>query len=136
LYGFPEWRGVKLVGALSQNMYWFLVARSDLGVQRGDLSALSSCTIGAAPGVRAGLMALFAAAGIDLREAGIDIIAVPGASGADISFGVTAARALAEGQLDAFWANGMGAYVAVVDGTGSVVVDARRDDTPGRHFTF
>jgi ABC-type nitrate/sulfonate/bicarbonate transport system substrate-binding protein len=136
LYGFPGWRGVKLAAALAQNMYWFLVARTDLGVERGDLQALSGCTIGAAPGVREGLLALFAASGVDVEAAGIEVVPVPGATGADVSFGVTAARALAEGHIDAFWANGMGAHVAVVDGTGSVVVDARRDDTPGRHFTF
>ena len=29
--GFPEWRGVKLLCAQSQGMYWFLVMRADLG---------------------------------------------------------------------------------------------------------
>ena len=37
---FPEWRGAKLLGALAQGMYWFLVMRADLGVARGDLAAL------------------------------------------------------------------------------------------------
>lgn len=136
LYGFPGWQGVRLAAALSQNMYWFLVARKDLSVERGDLSALSECRIGAAPGVREGLIALFEAYGIDLKASGIEVVGVPGATGADVSFGVAAARALAEGRLDAFWANGMGAHVAVLDGTGTVVVDARRDENPGRHFTF
>ena len=37
---FPEWRGAKLLGALAQGMYWFLVMRAELGVARGDLAAL------------------------------------------------------------------------------------------------
>src|SRR5712692_11040383 len=40
LAAFTEWRGVKLLGALSQGMYWFLVVRAELGVARGDLAAL------------------------------------------------------------------------------------------------
>src|SRR5438876_21963 len=32
LAAFTEWRGVKLLGALSQGMYWFLVMRADLGI--------------------------------------------------------------------------------------------------------
>jgi ABC-type nitrate/sulfonate/bicarbonate transport system substrate-binding protein len=48
-----------------------------------------------------------------------------------------AARALAEGKLDGFWANGMGAEVAVREGVGSVVLDARRDGTPEiKGYTF
>src|SRR5689334_24060569 len=58
-----EWRGVKLLGALSQGMYWFLVMRSDLGIARGDLAALRGRRIGAAPWVEMGLRALLTAAG-------------------------------------------------------------------------
>lgn len=136
LYAFPGWHGVKLVAALSQHMYWFLVARSDLGIQRGDLAALRGLTIGAAPGVGVGLAQLLVRSGVDIEEAEIRIIPVPGASGASISFGVTAAEALADGRVDAFWANGMGTEVAVRNGVGSVVIDARRDQTPGTLLTF
>src|SRR3978361_1870194 len=38
--GFPEWRGVKLICAQSQGMYWFLVVRKELGIARGDLASL------------------------------------------------------------------------------------------------
>jgi NitT/TauT family transport system substrate-binding protein len=51
LAAFPEWRGVRLLGALAQGMYWFLVMRADLGVARGDLAALRGRRIGAAPWV-------------------------------------------------------------------------------------
>ena len=49
LYAFPGWRGCKLLCALSQNMYWFLVVRRDLRPARGDLRALKGLRIGAAP---------------------------------------------------------------------------------------
>src|SRR5215471_5743618 len=38
LVAFPEWRGVKLLCAQAQGMYWFLVMRADLGARRGDVS--------------------------------------------------------------------------------------------------
>ena len=55
-----------------------------------------------------------------------------------MSFGVAAAKALEEGKLDGFWANGMGAEVAVRNGTGTLVLDARRGDGPAaaRDYTF
>src|SRR5258708_13194614 len=40
LAAFPEWRGVKLLGALAQGMYWFLVMHADFGIPRADLRAL------------------------------------------------------------------------------------------------
>jgi len=65
LAAFPGWRGVKLLGALAQGMYWFLVMRADLGIARGDLAALKGRHIGAAPWVDMGLRRLLAAAGLD-----------------------------------------------------------------------
>ena len=50
---------------------------------------------------------------IDLERDNIRIAPVPGAMGAGVNFGVTAARALADRKIDGFWANGMGAEVAV-----------------------
>src|SRR6202162_6561794 len=49
LAAFPAWRGVKLLGALAQGMYWFLVMRADLGIGRGDLHDLKGLRRGAAP---------------------------------------------------------------------------------------
>lgn len=137
LYAFPEWEGCRLVCALSQKMYWFLVARADLQVARGDLGALTGLRIGAAPGPVDGLRRLLAAAGID-PDGDVDIGPVPGVAGAGVSFGVSAAKALAAGKVDAFWANGMGAEVAVRDGVGTLVLDARRGDGPpeAEDYTF
>ena len=134
--GFPEWRGVKLICAQSHGMYWFLVMRADLGIGCGDLAALKGRSIGAAPWVAMGLRALLAAAGIDAERAGIRIAPIPGAHGAGINFGVTAARALEEGRVDGFWANGMGAELAVRRGTGTVVLDVRRGDGPKTCFDY
>ena len=90
LAAFTEWHGVKLLGALSQGMYWFLVMRADLGIARGDLAALKGRKIGAAPWVEMGLRGLLSAAGLDAQREGIRIGPVPGATGAGVNFGLTA----------------------------------------------
>ena len=137
LYAFKDWSGCKLLCALAQNMYWFLVVRKDLGVKRGDLRALRGLRIGAAPGPVDGLKHLLADSGID-PEREVRIGPVPGSAGAGVSFGMAAAKALGDGVIDGFWANGMGAEVAVRRGTGALVIDARRGDGPpaARHYTF
>jgi ABC-type nitrate/sulfonate/bicarbonate transport system substrate-binding protein len=61
---------------------------------------------------------------------------VPGAAGAGTNFGLTAAKALEERKIDGFWANGMGAEVAVRRGVGTIVLDVRRGDGPKRCFNF
>ena len=136
LAAFPAFRGAKLLAAQAQGMYWFLVMRSDLGVKRGQLESVKGRTIGAAPWVEMGLRALLIAAGIDPAGDQVRIIPVPGAQGAGINFGVTAAKALEERRIDGFWANGMGAEVAVRRGTGSVVLDVRRGDGPRGCFDY
>ena len=137
LYAFRDWTGCKLLCALSQNMYWFLVVRKDLGIERGDLRALKGLRIGAAPGPADGLKRMLVESGID-PEREVKIGPVPGAAGAGVSFGMAAARALEEGAVDGFWANGMGAEVAVRGGAGTLVIDARRGDGPknAQHYTF
>jgi len=130
MHVFPEWSGVKLVAALSQHMYWFLVVRSDLNIGRGDLGALRGIRIGAAPGPDLGLRLLLADAGVDVEERDIHIGPVPATEGTGTSFGVAAAKALETGAVDGFWANGMGAELALRRGTGSLVIDARRGDGP------
>ena len=130
MHAFPGWRGAKLLAALSQHMYWFLVVRAELGIARGDLDALREVRIGAAPGPDLGLRRLLVAAGIDAEQRGIEIGPVPATEGAVTSFGLAAAQALGQGLIDGFWANGMGAELAVRQGTGTLVLDARRGDGP------
>jgi len=134
LAAFPAWEGVTLLAAQAQGMYWFLVMRADLAVQRGDVGAVRGHRIGAAPWVDLGLQQLLVDAGIELSE--VDIGPVPGAAGAGTNFGLTAARALESGQIDGFWANGMAAEVAVRAGTGNVVLDVRRGDGPEGCFDY
>jgi len=94
--------------------------------------------IGAAPGVNLGLRRLLLEAGIDPEKENVHIIPIPGASGATVSFGISAAKALENGTLDGFWANGMGCEVALRSGVGTVVLDVRRGDGPAaaRRYTF
>jgi ABC-type nitrate/sulfonate/bicarbonate transport system substrate-binding protein len=138
LLAFPEWRGAKLLAACGQHTYWFLVIRSDLNPQRGDLSIVKGLRIGAAPGVNLSLQRMLVAAGIDPEKYNVQIMPIPGAAGPNVSFGLSAAKALEEGKLDGFWANGMGCEVAVRRGVGTMVLDVRRGEGPpaARHYTF
>jgi NitT/TauT family transport system substrate-binding protein len=136
LAAFPEWQGVKLLCAQAQGMYWFLVMHKDLGVARGDIAAVKGRSIGAAPWVEMGLRRLLVAAGIDLVRDDVKIAPVPGSLAAGVNFGVTAAKALEERRIDGFWANGMGAEVAVRRGIGTVVLDVRRGDGPKACFNY
>ena len=136
LSAFPRWEGAKLLCALSQGMYWFLVMRADEGHARGDLGAVKGKKIGAAPWVDIGLKRMLREGGIDLERDEVEIAPVPGTSGPRVSFGVTAARALEEGLLDGFWANGMGAEIAVTRGVGTIVADVRRGDGPKPAFNY
>lgn len=133
LYAFKDWQGGRLLCALAQHMYWFLVVRKDLNPKRGDLSVLQGLRIGAAPGPVDGLKQMLKRAGITDVQVG----PVPGAIGDKASFGLMAARALQEGKLDGFWANGMGMEVAVREGFGAVLLDARRDGSAEiKGYTF
>jgi NitT/TauT family transport system substrate-binding protein len=136
LAAFPEWQGVKLLCAQAQGMYWFLVMHRDFGAQRGDLGVVKGRNIGAAPWVEMGLRRLLAEAGIDLVRDGVKIAPVPGSLAAGVNFGVTAAKALEDRKIDGFWANGMGAEVAVRRGVGAVVLDVRRGDGPKPCFNY
>jgi ABC-type nitrate/sulfonate/bicarbonate transport system substrate-binding protein len=139
LAAFPDFRGVKLICAQAQGMYWFLVMHADLKAKRGDIAIVKGRSIGAAPWVDKGLRGLLAEAGIDLARDQVKIAPVPGAApipGAVVNFGLTAAKALEERKIDGFWANGMGAEVAVRRGVGTVVLDVRRGDGPKQCFNY
>jgi len=58
LAAFPEFQGVKLLGAQAQGMYWFLILHKDFAAKRGDISAVKGRSIGAAPWVEMGLRRL------------------------------------------------------------------------------
>jgi NitT/TauT family transport system substrate-binding protein len=134
---FPQWRGVRLICALAQGMYWLLVMRADIAGRRGDLDCVRGRRIGAAPWVELGLRRLLIEAGIDPPRDGVTIAPIPGSLQLKVNTGVMAAQALAEGRIDGFWANAMGAEIAVRRGVGTVVLDVRRDGvTPAFDYTF
>jgi ABC-type nitrate/sulfonate/bicarbonate transport system substrate-binding protein len=136
-HAFPEWQGGKLLASLAQGMYWFLILRTDLGAKKGDVDAIKGLRIGAAPLVDLGLKQLLAESGIDEARDNVRIAPVPGAvPGKVVNFGLTAAKALEEGTIDGFWANGMGAEVAIRRGVGTLVLDARRGDGPPGAFNY
>ncbi|MCY4365826.1 MAG: ABC transporter substrate-binding protein [Chloroflexi bacterium] len=138
LLAFPGWRGARLLAALSQHTYWLLVLRSNLDFVPGDVQAVKGLRIGAAPGPDAALRRMLAEAGIEPNRDGVDLAPVPGTGDPGISFGVHAAQALEEGIIDGFWANAMGAEVAVRSGVGLVALDPRQGLGPpsARDYTF
>jgi hypothetical protein len=136
LAAFPRWEGAKLLCAQSQGLYWFLVMRSDIGAQRGDLSCVKGRRIGAAPWVGLALRQLLADGGIDMQRDDVQLVTVPGSVGRRINIGVVAANALKERTIDGFWANGMGAEIAVRSEAGTLVIDARRGDGPEGAFNY
>ena len=138
LAAFPQWQGVRLLCAQAQGMYWFLVMRRDLNVARGDIEAVKGRRIGAAPWVDMGLRRLLTAAGIDVVRDSVSIAPVRAAAGVGVNFGLAAANALEAREIDGFWANSMGAELAVRRGVGTIVLDVRRGDGPPGcfHYTF
>lgn len=138
-HAFPEWQGGKVICAQAQHMYWFLILKKSLGAKKGDIGAVKGLSIGAAPLVNLGLKQLLRESGIDEVRDGVKIGPVPGAFlGPNKNFGVAAAKALEAGLIDGFWANGMGAEVAVTGGWGTMVIDARRGDGPpkAKYYTM
>lgn len=138
LLAFPQWRGAKLVVALSQGTPWLLVVRADLPARRGDIGAVRGLRIGAAPGPDRAFRRLLDEVGIDPARDGVTIGPVPGALEPGASFGIVAADALERRLVDGFWANALGSETAVRRGVGTVLADVRRGDGPpgaGR-YTF
>ena len=135
---FPGWQGAKLLATLAQHTFWVLVLRSSLGSQPGDVAAVKGLRIGAAPGPDATLRRMLAEAGIDPERDGVDLAPVPGSGEPGVSFGVHAAQALENGIIDGFWANSMGAEVAVRSGVGQLILDPRQGLGPpaARDYTF
>jgi len=134
---FKDWQGAKVCVALSQGTPWLLTVRADLAARRGDIGALRGLRLTAAEGPDLAFRQMLRSGGLD-PDRDVEILDLPGAKERHVSFGVFAAQALAEGRIDGFWANAMGAETAVTNGIGKVHVDVRRGDDPGdvRFATF
>jgi len=125
---FPDWRGVKLVAAVTQGTHWILVMRSGLA-KRGEIDVVKGRTIAADRGPDLILKYLLRQSGVDIQRDRVEIGPLP-ADDPNMSFGVGAARALADGKVDGLWANALGCELAIQLGAGSVVIDPRRGDGP------
>jgi ABC-type nitrate/sulfonate/bicarbonate transport system substrate-binding protein len=135
---FPAWKGAKLVVALAQGTPWLLVVRADLAAKQGDLSAIKGMRLRAGGGPVHALKQMAIGAGIVPGRDFELIVDQPATRGRDVSFGVSAARALESGLIDGFWGNALGAESVVDSGAGKVLIDVRRGDDPDdvRHFSF
>jgi len=136
LLAFPNWQEAKLLCAQSQGLYWFLVMRRTLRLKRGELGGLKGTKIAAVPFVAAALRRVLAAAGIDAERERIAIVSPPVSQRPGVNFGVAAAQALDKGEIDGFFANGMGTEIAVRRGAGDIVLDLRRGDGPPECFDY
>ncbi len=137
--GSGVWGSPRIVAAISQGTFWFLVARADLNVDPSDLSTLAGLHVAAAPGPDLAFAMLLHDAGVDAEALNIKVGLPEGIPRPrDMSFGAWAAGQLNAGRIDAFWANGMGAELAVRSGAARVVLDVRRGDGPAEafHYTF
>jgi ABC-type nitrate/sulfonate/bicarbonate transport system substrate-binding protein len=128
LMSFPDWRGVKLVSALMQGTHWMLVLRSGLA-KRGEIEAVKGRRIATDRGPDLVFKYLLSQSGIDIQRDQVEFGPLA-TDGSNISFGVAAARALADGKVDGLWANALGCELATQLGAGSVVIDPRRGDGP------
>ncbi len=114
LAAFPEWQGVKLLCAQAQGMYWFLVMHKDFGATRGDLGVVKGKSIGAAPWVEMGLRRLLDRGRHRSRARRHHDRAGAGRDRRRRQFRRhRRARRWRTRKIDGFWANGMGAEVAV-----------------------
>jgi NitT/TauT family transport system substrate-binding protein len=136
LSAFPNWKGGKLLCAQSQGLYWFLVMRSDLNAKKGDINIVKGKRIGAAPWVGMAFKYLLFNAGIDMEKDNVVVQPVASTVAANVNFGLAAAQALEAGEIDGFWANGIGAEIAVRRGVGTIVLDVRRGDGPIGCFNY
>jgi len=134
LLSFKDWAGAKLLCAQSQGTYWLLVMRRDLRIPRNDLNSLRGTRIAAVPFVGDLLKHLLRSSGIapgDVQIVSPDFAAKPGTN-----FGVAAASALRDGAIDGFFANGVGAELAIGSGIADLILDIRRGDGLGDCFHY
>jgi ABC-type nitrate/sulfonate/bicarbonate transport system substrate-binding protein len=135
---YPNFKGAKLLCALSQHTYWFLVLRSDLNAKRGDVSAVKGLRIGASDSPGLGLRCLLAEAGVDVERDKVAIQDIRFPSDRSVGRSRVGVEGIKRGIVDGFWGNAMRAEMAVREGVGTVLLDVRRGDGPpnARHYTF
>jgi ABC-type nitrate/sulfonate/bicarbonate transport system substrate-binding protein len=135
---FPGWKGVKLLCALAQYSYWFLAARADLDIKRGDLDALKGLRISSSTAFpEVGLRHLLKQSGIDLERDKVSIVPMPSTKDEHFKYRV-GVDALAQNIADAYWGNGMRLAIGQKLGVAKVHLDLRRGDGPpdARFYNF
>jgi NitT/TauT family transport system substrate-binding protein len=135
---FPRWEGAKLLVAVSQGTPWLVVLRSDVPGERGDITAVKGLRIAAAAGPNLVFRQILIEFGLS-PDRDVEIVDLPNGEAVKVSFGLLAARALSEGIVDGFFANAMGAELAISNGIGKTFIDIRRDGDrfdAVRQFTF
>jgi NitT/TauT family transport system substrate-binding protein len=136
---FPAWRGARLLCAFSQYSYWFMGARADLDVKRGDVNAVKGLRISSStawPGM--GLKHMLIEAGIDFERDNVRIVPSPPSSGEKGWMGRSGVEAIEQGAAEFFWGNGMRVALAASLGLGKLHLDLRRGDGPpgARFYNF
>ena len=138
LRAFPQWQGAKLIVALAQGTPWLVVLRSGVPGARGDAAALKGLRISPAAGPNLVFRQFLIELGL-APDRDVEIVDLPDGEAADVNYGVLAASALEQGAIDGFFANAMGAQLAIQRGVGRIFIDARRDGdrfAVVRGFTF
>jgi NitT/TauT family transport system substrate-binding protein len=136
---FPDWKGVKLLCALSQYSYWFMAVRSTLDIKRGDLQAIKGLRISAAPPwPEMSLRYMLADAGIDLERDRVRIVPPPPPYGDKGFMARNGVDAIIQNIADAYWGNGMRVALGESLGIAKLHVDLRRGDGPpgARYYNF
>ncbi len=136
LRAFPAWKGVKLVAALGQHSYWFMGARKDLNIPRGNIKALKGLRIATSFAFpRLGLLHLLREGGLDVDRDVRIVLNPQSKSEAHCYDGI---RVLQEDIADCFWGNGMRVALAEKAGIGKLHLDLRRGDGPSGalHYNF
>jgi NitT/TauT family transport system substrate-binding protein len=127
---FPDWKGAKLLCALSQYSYWFLAVRADLSAQRGDLAALKGLRISSSMEAPVhGLRHLLAESGLNLARGDAQIVPAPPTHGGRF-MGHAGVEAIRQGLADGYWGNGMRVALGEKAGVAKVHLDLRRGDGP------
>ena len=136
---FPDWKGVKLLCALSQYSYWFMAVRSTLDIQRGDLQAIKGLRISAAPAWPGmSLRYMLADAGIDLERDNVRIVPPPPPYGDKGFMARNGVDSIIQNMADAYWGNGMRVALGEILGIAKLHLDLRRGDGPpgARYYNF
>jgi NitT/TauT family transport system substrate-binding protein len=135
---FPDWKGAKLLCALSQYSYWFLAVRADLPAKRGDLGALRGLKISSSMESPVhGLRHLLAESGLNLERGDAEIVPAP-PTHAGRFMGHAGVEAIKQGLADGYWGNGMRVALGEKAGVAKLHLDLRRGDGPpgARFYNF